>query len=137
MAHDEFGWIIPTAINLLKSVFSEAKKIFQNRRQRHEQGQEDYVFDSIGDQSCLSPDCYEPGTVSFDTVDLRVRLKQKQNPQEAKKLNLPDPSDPRHKQKVEPIVKRLEAKQRLIPGKHDNRWKKAELNNSDAETNYP
>jgi hypothetical protein len=83
----------------------------------------DFVLGAIGLEECLSPDSHESGTVSFTTIDLRMRLLQQNEPEWANKCGLPAVGDVKREEKIKDILREMVRAGKLQPCRGADRWK--------------
>jgi len=60
----------------------------------------DFVLEAIGMQECLSPDNNEVGTVSLNTIEIRIRLLQQGEPGRAHRCGVPPVDDQERLEKI-------------------------------------
>jgi hypothetical protein len=83
----------------------------------------DFVLDAVGLEECLSPDSHEPGTVSFATIDLRMRLLQQGQPERANKCGVPTVDDVTREVKIKDILREMVGAGKLQRCRQTDRWK--------------
>src|SRR6266481_7115463 len=83
----------------------------------------DFVLGAIGLEECLSPNSHEPGTVSFTTIDLRMRLLQQSEPDRANKCGVPAVGDVKREVKIKDILREMVRAGKLQPCRGADRWK--------------
>jgi hypothetical protein len=83
----------------------------------------EFVLDAIGMQECLSSSHHEDGTVSFKTIDLRVRLLQEDESNRAKRCGVPAVDDAMRSEKIREILRELVSAGKLQRCREADRWK--------------
>lgn len=83
----------------------------------------DFILDAIGLEECLSPDSHESATVSFATIELRMRLLQQSEPDRANKCRVPPVGDAMREVKIKNILREMVSAGRLQRCHGADRWK--------------
>jgi hypothetical protein len=83
----------------------------------------EFVLDAIGMRECLSSDHHEDGTVSFETIDRRVRLLQEDESGRAKRCGVPAVDDVMRAEKMKEILRELVIAGKLQRCRETDRWK--------------
>jgi hypothetical protein len=107
---------------LLKIVPAAYQAYFDKKKHKRELLSE-FVLDAIGLEECLSPDRHEDGTISFGTIDLRVRILQEDESERAKNCGVPDVGDVMRKEKIKEILRELVSAGKLRRCRKADRWK--------------
>jgi hypothetical protein len=101
----------------------EAIRAYLFNRKHKRELLSDFVLDAIGLQECLSPDSYEAGTLSFVTIDLRMRLLQENEPGRASKCGVPAVGDAKRGEKIRNILREMVSAGKLHRCRKADRWK--------------
>lgn len=101
----------------------EAIRAYISRKGQKQKLARDFVLDAIGLQECLSPDSHESGTVSLATIDLRVQMLQRAEPQRASNCGIPAIGDARREEKLKEILREIVSAGKLQRCRQADRWK--------------
>jgi hypothetical protein len=100
-----------------------AERGLSARHQQKLEAQHDFMRQAIGSTYCLSPDNDEwDETISFETVERRVRLLQQEYPEDAHESGMPHPDDPEYCQKLRRILNEMARTDKIKRGKA-NYWR--------------
>ncbi len=77
----------------------------------------------IGLGECLGLDSHESGTVSFVTIDLRMRLLQESEPDRANKCGVPALGDMMREEKIKDTLRQMVSAGKLQRCRQADRWK--------------
>jgi len=119
--------VIGAAYSQLEALFfpPEAPKLAESSFEKKPERElfSDFVLEAIGMEECLSTDTHEPGTVSLDTVDVRIRLLQESEPGRANKCGVPGVADMMRKEKIRDILRELVSAGKIQRCRQADRWK--------------
>jgi hypothetical protein len=104
-------------------VAPDAVRAYRSNKKHKRELLWDFVLDAIGLEECLSPDSHEPGTVSFATIDLRIRLLQQSGPERANKCGVPAVGDVTRAAKIKDILREMVSAGKLQRCRQADRWK--------------
>jgi hypothetical protein len=110
-------------LSIFNKIAPEAMRAYLSTK-RHKRGLLwDFVLEAIGLEECLSPDSHESGTVSFATIDLRVRLLQQSELERASKCGVPALDDLMRERKIKDILREMVSGGKLQRCRQADRWK--------------
>jgi hypothetical protein len=109
-------------LSIIKMAPDAIRAYLSNKKHKREL-LSDFALDAIGLEECLSPDRHEPGTISFETIDVRMRLLQESEPDRAKKCGVPAVGDVRRKEKIRRILREMVSAGKLQRCLQADRWK--------------
>jgi hypothetical protein len=91
-----------------KAAASEAKDVYERRKQRKLELRWDLILEAIGPEpSCLDPGEHPYQSVSFDTIERRVRLLQVREPERARKSGIPAVDDSKRERRIRHILQEM------------------------------
>lgn len=73
-------------------------------RSAHTVRQHRYIIEAIGPSYCLEMSQGVSGRVSFDSIDRRIAIEQRQKPEEASGCGIPNLDDPNRRAKLKQIL---------------------------------
>src|SRR5260370_4293882 len=112
-----------TAFDVVKSLASGAKQQHDVHEAHKRELLLDFVLEAIGMLECLSPDNDEPGTVSLNTIEIRIRLLQESEPERANRCGVPDVEDEERLKKIVHILQDMVLAGKLKRCRRPNRWR--------------
>lgn len=110
-------------VDYILKIVPEAFRAYVSSKKHKRELLSDFVLDAIGLEECLSPDSHEAGTVSLDTIDLRMRLLQEREPDRANKCGVPAVDDVMREEKIKDILRELVSTGKLQRCRQADRWK--------------
>lgn len=111
-----------TAFNAVKSVASGAKREREVHQAQKRALLHDFVLEAIGMRGCLSLDNDERGTVSLNTIEIRIRMLQESEPDRAHRCGVPGMNDEQRIQEISCILQDMVMAGRLKRCLRPNRW---------------
>ena len=118
--------LLSSVLELGKSAILGAKDALAKHAQQKRELLWDFILEAIGQQDCLSPDSHEPGTVSFATIDLRIRLLQENEPDRAHRCGMPAVINPKRRDKIVEILGEMVRAGKLKRCRVTDRWQLSE-----------
>ena|ERR1700724_3334613 len=112
-----------TAFGVAKSVLSGAKQQHDVHEAHKREVLHDFVLEAIGMQECLTPDNHEVGTVSLNTIEIRIRLLQQGEPDRAHRCGVPHVDDEERLAKIARILQDMVMAGKLKRCRRPNRWR--------------
>lgn len=110
-------------VDYILKIVPEVFRAFVSTKKHKRELLSEFVLDAIGMRECLSSDHHEDGTVSFNTIDLRVRLLQEDESGRAKKCGVPAVDDMMRAEKIREILRELVSTGKLQRCREADRWK--------------
>lgn len=89
--------IAPKAVDAAGAGLKAMRTAYTERQQR-------FVIDAIVPGYCLIMAEAVPGEVSLESIDGKIRVAQRENPEDAEKCGIPGIDDPRRSEKIEEIL---------------------------------
>lgn len=111
-----------TLFGISKSVLSGAKSGYESHEAHKRELLHDFVLEAIGLRECLSPDNDEPGSVSFNTIEIRMRLLQQAEPERATHCGVPALTDTERLTKIREILKEMVLTHKLKRCRRADTW---------------
>jgi hypothetical protein len=114
--------LLSSVVSLGKFVVSAAKDAYTAHTQQKRELLYDFILEAIGPQDCLIPDTHESGTVSFATIDRRIRLLQESEPDRANECGIPAIKSPKRQQRIREILGEMVRAGKLRRCQVADRW---------------